>query len=119
MIDLNDLKWINDPCAHNEGDLAIQGMADIIRSALKEFSGLKDYRVGGDEFVISGFHVDERYAETIKSFINKKSEEVFDRNTKFAFGFGIGYGVHRIDEHFEINDHLSIVDKRMYEDKRR
>lgn len=118
-IDINNIKFINDNYGHKEGDSAIQGMADIIRSALKQFPELKAYRVGGDEFVISGFHIDENYAETLKSFINQKREEVFDQNSKFDFGFGIGYGVHTIDEHFDINDHLSIVDKRMYEDKRR
>jgi diguanylate cyclase (GGDEF)-like protein len=50
MIDLDDLKGINDTLGHVTGDLALRAIADRIRETIR--SGDAAYRIGGDEFAI-------------------------------------------------------------------
>ena len=52
FIDMDGLKFINDNFGHNEGDFAIQRLADVIKECLKSDSICA--RFGGDEFVV--FH---------------------------------------------------------------
>lgn len=49
MIDLNDLKVINDRYGHDKGDVTIKNLAGLIR---KVFDGCPVFRFGGDEFVV-------------------------------------------------------------------
>ena len=49
MIDINYLKKVNDTYGHEQGNLYLQGAANLIR---KVFGGEFLYRIGGDEFVL-------------------------------------------------------------------
>lgn len=49
MIDLNDLKKINDGYGHDKGDIAIQRLCGMICSVFKHSPV---FRIGGDEFVV-------------------------------------------------------------------
>lgn len=50
MVDLNDLKRINDDYGHKAGDLYIKGCCHMICSAFKHSPV---FRIGGDEFVVT------------------------------------------------------------------
>jgi diguanylate cyclase (GGDEF)-like protein len=50
IVDLDDLKGINDTLGHVTGDLALRAIADRIRETIR--SGDAAYRIGGDEFAI-------------------------------------------------------------------
>lgn len=50
LIDLNDLKLVNDTLGHESGDLYLQTAARAIRESIPDSA--VSYRVGGDEFVI-------------------------------------------------------------------
>ena len=50
IIDVDDLKGINDTVGHVAGDLALRAMADRIRETIR--AGDAAYRIGGDEFAI-------------------------------------------------------------------
>ena len=49
MIDINYLKRVNDTYGHEQGNLYLQGAANLIR---KVFGEEYVYRIGGDEFVV-------------------------------------------------------------------
>ena len=49
MIDINFLKRINDTYGHEQGNLYLQGAAELLR---KVFGEEQLYRIGGDEFVV-------------------------------------------------------------------
>ncbi len=49
MMDINDLKVINDTKGHKAGDMALQDFTSCIRKIVPEDSEL--FRIGGDEFV--------------------------------------------------------------------
>jgi diguanylate cyclase (GGDEF)-like protein len=50
MTDINDFKLVNDRFGHSAGDRLLQGIADRLRSAVRDadFAG----RLGGDEFLV-------------------------------------------------------------------
>ncbi len=50
LLDLDDLKGINDTLGHSEGDRAIRGIADTLKSYFREDDIIG--RFGGDEFIV-------------------------------------------------------------------
>ena len=66
MIDINYLKRVNDTYGHEQGNLYLQGAAELIR---KVFGEEHVYRIGGDEFVvILEGKAQERAEEQIRAF---------------------------------------------------
>jgi diguanylate cyclase (GGDEF)-like protein/PAS domain S-box-containing protein len=50
MLDLDNLKQLNDSAGHQAGDQLIVGVADLLRTALRETDVIA--RLGGDEFAV-------------------------------------------------------------------
>lgn len=50
MIDLDGFKQLNDGSGHAAGDVALQAVADVLRTHLRQTDGVG--RIGGDEFAI-------------------------------------------------------------------
>jgi len=63
LIDLDDLKWVNDRHGHGVGDLALRAVADSLRSACRSADTLA--RIGGDEFAAILAGVDVQLAERV------------------------------------------------------
>jgi len=67
LIDLDDLKWVNDHHGHGVGDLALRAVADSLRTACRSADALA--RIGGDEFaaILTDVNVEqsERVAERV------------------------------------------------------
>ncbi len=61
MIDVDDLKTINDKKGHAAGDDLLRSVAQIMRSNLRRGDGA--YRTGGDEFALLLAHCDAERAE--------------------------------------------------------
>ncbi|MBW8191957.1 GGDEF domain-containing protein [Neiella marina] len=49
-VDMNDLKMVNDQLGHQQGDVAIQMLADALRKTFRQEDIIG--RIGGDEFVV-------------------------------------------------------------------
>ena len=117
VVDINDLKLVNDTYGHDYGDKLIQNGAAILKKVWRsDFI----YRVGGDEFVIL-------YSDVKAEWIEKKiilfEEAIEDYNRENAckelyLQMAIGAAVYDGKTDEEYADVFRRADSIMYEDKK-
>ena len=116
VVDLNNLKKINDTYGHLIGDELIKTAANKLKEIFKDFEHI---RFGGDEFLLISKNVSkEKLNDLIKKskMIAKKTEIVYEDINLTGFSFGIGYAI-RKNKNESINNLFSRADKTMYENK--
>ena len=118
MVDINNLKRINDDYGHEAGDLYIKGCCHII---CKIFKHSPVFRIGGDEFVviIQGYDYESRIqnVETLRkayadSYANAEAE-AWERCTA-AVGMA-----ESAPEERSFEPVFKRADREMYEDKKK
>lgn len=91
MIDLDDLKIINDRFGHNEGDIALRELARILR--LNTRTSDLAARWGGDEFVLLAPDTDTKRAriigERIRSEVERSRPTAVDQQMAIRVSVGI------------------------------
>lgn len=113
LLDLDDLKIINDTYGHPVGDEAIVAAATIMRESLRGTDILA--RIGGDEFVAIAEGVDERIFPTVWARINDHLKAYNDRaDLPFALRFSIGAAFYKPDAPRSIEELLHDADRAMY-----
>ena len=117
MIDINFLKRMNDEYGHEQGNLYLQGAAELIR---KHFGDEHLYRIGGDEFVIilEG-KAQEGIEDKIRAFKDEiarlKEDDSLQPWEKVSAAVGIARYVR--GEYSEMEEVLRKADEAMYADK--
>ena len=116
MLDLNNLKNVNDEYGHEMGDTYIISIADYICRSFQNKE--KCYRIGGDEFfVISEYKPTE---ESFKKCLTRMSDMIaeFNQERKPPIELSIAYGYEVYDPTKDKqNKILRVADERMYEMK--
>lgn len=107
MIDLNDLKVINDTFGHFAGDELIKKAASTLKKCIRTNDILA--RLGGDEFAILSIENNKEGAEVLLERILQAFEEV---NISTAIGLAMRNPAHGI---FRA---IREADKKMYEHKK-
>lgn len=116
VMDINDLKHINDCFGHQAGDELICSAADCISQVFQDKG--KAYRIGGDEFVVIVKDATEEYLEQLLRRLAEAQEEKqkgLEKPWKLQIAYG--YAVHSGESSFE--ELFRQADDRMYECKRR
>lgn len=116
VIDINDLKKINDGYGHEYGDMLIQSAASV----LKKVWNKNVYRIGGDEFAVVMMNVDDakvkqevlRFEEELENF--KKQNSAKELRLQMA----IGTAVYNTETGGEYADVFRRADGAMYKDKK-
>lgn len=122
IIDMDDLKMVNDNYGHSEGDYSLCAIAESLLFAAK--NGEICLRTGGDEFVVlAGDYSDEKAAEYIrmvrKNLIEKVSRD--KKPYKVEISFGACIREPEEDDRFinEISEeYLRFADTEMYKEKK-
>jgi diguanylate cyclase (GGDEF)-like protein len=108
MIDMNELKFVNDHFGHQQGDQLIISLANLIKGRL----GSEDdvIRLSGDEFLIfSNISSEDRLKEWIKSLI--------DESLKIQYlSFAIGYA--KVEKDQDFSKLYKQAEDRMYQNKK-
>ena len=116
ILDLNNLKQINDTLGHNLGDEYIINSANIISNTFANVG--KCYRVGGDEFVIiieKASHFDFKYYFNLMEW----SIDSFNARKKdFHIQIAYGYAIYDASVDKTLNDTYQKADKNMYINKK-
>ncbi len=118
IIDINNLKEINDKYGHSAGDYIIKGVAALLNKCAISFNKLKPYRIGGDEFVMIALDVDYNYAQNAVDYLNSQAAEFKNKEHVIPMNFGMAYELTTLSEDFNIDEFMREVDKKMYEDKK-
>lgn len=116
MLDLNDLKKVNDTLGHEMGDMMILNFARLLRKVvpLRYFVG----RFGGDEFIviaedISGREEAERLTREIRKIIMKFNGTRGEIQISYACGYALSEDYPKAS----ITELLNEADMKMYEEK--
>lgn len=111
MMDINDLKKINDQYGHQKGDEVIVAAAGYIR---KYFDKALCYRFGGDEFIVicREYSIDQ-VEHLIYAMRNEMKTDNVQRDVPVEIA--IGYSIHRPQD--TVADMFKRADTSMYEDK--
>lgn len=107
VLDLNDLKKVNDIEGHLAGDQLLQIAVQSIQSALSPSDVLA--RLGGDEFVILAIDRNESSAQALYQQLQQKLEHAH---------VSVAIGMAMRDHHGTLDDAFKMADQRMYEHKR-
>ncbi|MCR4733126.1 MAG: EAL domain-containing protein [Lachnospiraceae bacterium] len=109
VLDVNDLKKINDTQGHEAGDRCICEACKII---CQTFKRSPVYRVGGDEFVVISQDEDYGRTEELVDLIAKHNEMAMKSG-----GIVIACGVARFDDDEDVRTVFKRADQSMYENK--
>ena len=110
MIDINNLKYINDTQGHEYGDKYIINNINYINHKIESLGDI--YRIGGDEFVV----IASRYNRDILDETFREMEKYISHNNK-EINFAYGFAVFNDDIDETIYDTLKRADKNMYRNK--
>ncbi len=120
MIDIDHFKSVNDTYGHLIGDRILQGVAEILRSKLRNTDILARY--GGEEFVVLLPETKPHAVALIADKLNKAvCESVFpvgDVNLKITVSIGyVAYSPNDMPEITSPMELIKIADKNMYQAK--
>ncbi len=117
MMDLNDLKTINDAMGHDRGDRLLVNFAECIKSVFNNENCIS-VRHGGDEFVIV-LREDSEYK--LKFYLDSLQENIDRLNSEISDGgfisVAIGVAGSREIKHGDYDSVLKLADERMYKYK--
>ena len=115
LLDLNELKHINDTYGHNQGDEAIR----LVFNAMKTgFVQGKNYRIGGDEFAVLIEDVDAiRFKDRLDNF-----QSILNETTKdflYPILVAVGSDVYHYGDWDNYSRFYHHVDQKMYLHKKK
>jgi len=112
MMDMDNLKVINDSYGHDAGDQAIVSFAREIKSVAKSSDII--IRRSGDEFLLIMCDTNEKDAQNIVDIIKERVEKVLIADIYLSVS--IGYAV-MTDSNQSFQDIIRLADQAMYLDK--
>ena len=114
MVDMNDLKEVNDQYGHEKGDKVICSLCDMLCSVFKRSPV---FRIGGDEFVVIVSNYDyinlesnvDKFKKSVEHNIKEIELEPWERASA-----AIGYAIFEEGKDIAIEDTLKRADEQMY-----
>jgi diguanylate cyclase (GGDEF)-like protein len=116
MIDLDNLKTINDTEGHHVGDEAIRVLAQELQRAVRATDTCG--RLGGDEFGVAMPDADERHASDVATRVRQSLEEL-NRSGKAPVPVQFSIGITSWRPGMDWQAMYQLADKNLYIDKRR
>lgn len=118
MLDIDNLKEINDLYGHAAGDLAIKRAAEIIKNALRKGDFVARY--AGDEFFVVIEVAESQALGRAVERIQRAFCE-YNRNTAEAWeiNVSIGYDTFRYESAESVDQAMRRIDDLMYQEKKR
>ncbi len=115
MLDLDNLKHINDTYGHATGDLVLRSLAKICRSCVRKIDCVA--RFGGDEFAIL---LPETSANQAQNIIERLREQIANLTIESAhatIGFTVSIGISEYQKTDTLQSLLERADRGLYQAK--
>ena len=112
VLDIDNLKPINDTMGHSTGDKAIRAVASATRSLVRADDML--FRWGGDEFLVLMFKLPQPEAARRMEKLNKILEENCERWIGMQFPVTVSFGVAGFTSLRDLGQAIEQADKAMY-----
>jgi diguanylate cyclase (GGDEF)-like protein len=112
VIDIDNLKPINDNFGHTVGDKAIRAVARAMRSLVRADDML--FRWGGDEFLVLMFNLPQSEAWRRMEKLNEILDETCRRWINLPVTVTFSYGVAGFNSLTDLGDAIETADKAMY-----
>ncbi len=117
FCDMDDLKEVNDRYGHNEGDYALKGIAEILKSAFRSSDVIG--RVGGDEFVAVALSENDNMVTAIKDRLEKCTSEFNTISAKpYKISISAGFHFFECSDDVTIEDAIDLADEVLYAQKK-
>lgn len=119
IIDINDFKPINDTYGHQNGDVVLRQIAQLIQETVREADIVMRY--GGDEFVVIFPEVDEIAANNALSRCQERvgSHRFILNDNKTELHVSISYGYSTFNKSLTSEAHMfAIADDVLYQQKK-
>ena len=109
ILDVNDLKKVNDTQGHKAGD---QYLRDACRIICTTFKRSPVFRVGGDEFAVLSQGEDYNNLDKLITQMNEHNDDAVENG-----GIVIALGMARYDHEEKVASVYECADQRMYDNK--
>ena len=117
VLDIDNLKPINDTFGHTAGDKAIRAVARAMRSLVRADDML--FRWGGDEFLVLMFKLPQPEASRRIEKLNKILEENCERWIGMSVTVTVSFGVAGFASLTDLGQAIEQADKAMYAQRNR
>lgn len=117
VVDIDNLKPINDSLGHNAGDKAIRAVARALRSLVRADDML--FRWGGDEFLLLMFKLPQAEASRRLQTLNTILEANCESWTSISMKVTASHGVAGFESLTQLGQAIESADKAMYETRQR
>jgi diguanylate cyclase (GGDEF)-like protein len=115
VIDIDNLKPINDTWGHSTGDKAIRVVARSMRSLIRADDML--FRWGGDEFLMLMFNLSEEETSRRLKKLNSILEENCRKWPEMPVTVTISHGVAGFDSLTQLGHAIELADQAMYAER--
>lgn len=112
VLDIDNLKPINDTWGHSTGDKAIRAVARAMRSLVRADDML--FRWGGDEFLVLMFNLSAEEANRRMKKLNQILEDNCHKWTGMPVTVKVSHGVAGFDSVTELGHAIENADRAMY-----
>jgi diguanylate cyclase (GGDEF)-like protein len=115
VVDVDDLKQLNDSFGHTSGDAVIRGVATAIRSVIRP--GDLVYRWGGDEYLVMMFAIPESEAHARIGALNESLMKTKLPGLSVPLTIRVSYGLSYFASVSDVQQSIERADSAMYQCK--
>lgn len=115
MLDMDDLKILNDKYGHAVGDIALKSLSKL----LKDQTRIEDIacRFGGDEFFVILHNADEQMASARLQEWSKRAQDILIIHEGMHLPISFSAGIASYPVYQSIEEIIQVADRAMYEIK--